>query len=122
MEKLKESVELPEGNQEKNEVRLGLLEERVAELKVQNIELKDRINLVINGHNRVIQFLNNRFPALPPVDTAPQPAVQQVHDMYLTQPSTEEDWQDMTEAFEAAREYGAAMAEQLFNPVNGDNT
>ena len=122
MVKLEESVELPDGNQEKNEVRLGLLEERVAELKVQNIELKDRINLVINGHNRVIQFLNNRFPALSPVDTAPQPTVQQVHDMYLTQPSTEEDWQDMTEAFEAAREYGAAMAEQLFNPVNGDNT
>ena len=54
-----------QGDQEKNETKLVLLEERVAVLKVQNIELK-------NYFNSVIQLLNKVLDILPPIDTPPQ--------------------------------------------------
>ena len=114
LERLEESVELSDGCTEENEDRLELLEERVAVLKVQNIELKNHLNSVIVGVNGVIQLLNKVA-----TDTPPQLTVQQVYDMYQTQPSTEEDWQEMTDAIKAAEEYEATPAQQLFSIING---
>ena len=106
LERLEESVELSDDCTEKNKDRLELLEERVAVLKVQNIELKNHLNSVIVGLNGVIQLLNKVA-----TDTPPQLTVQQVYDMYQTQPSTEEDWQEMTDTIKAAEEYEATPAQ-----------
>ena len=124
-ERLEESVELSDiclaefqGDQEENEDRLKLLEERVATLKVQNVELRDHLNTVIDALNKVMQLLNKTLVS-PPIDNSPQLTVQQVYDMYQTQPPDEEGWQEMTEAVKAAEEYEAQPAQQLFNAVNG---
>ena len=45
-----------------------------------------------------------------------------MHDQYQSQPSTEEDWQEMTDAIKAAEEYEAQPAQQLFNVINGLTT
>ena len=122
LERLEENVELSDGCTEENEDRLELLEERVAVLKVQNIELKNHLNYVIDGLNGVIRLLNNRYSAstlMTPIDTQPQLTVQQVYDMYQTQPPTEEGWQEMTDAINAAEEYEATTAQQLCNTING---
>ena len=121
LERLEDSVEISDGCTEENEDKLELLEERVAVLKVQNMELKNHLNYVIDGLNGVIQLLNNRYSTstlMTPIDTQPQHTVQQVYDMYQTQPPTEEGWQEMTEAIKAAEEYEATPPQQLFNPIN----
>ena len=66
--------------------------------------------------NSVTRLLND-ITSSPHVDA--QPTVQQVYDMYQSQPTTEEDWQEMTEAIKAAEEYEAQPAQQLFNVING---
>ena len=48
-----------------------------------------------------------------------QPTVQEVYEMYQSQPATEEGWQEMTEAIKAAEEREAQPAQQLFNVING---
>ena len=93
--------------QEKNDDRLELLEERVAVLKVQNIEMRDHFNSAIDMINSITQLLNKAVSNEEITDTPPQFTVQQVYDMYQTQPSTEEGWQEMTEAIKAAEEYEA---------------
>ena len=115
---LEDSVELSDGWSEESEDKLELLEERVAVLKVQNTELRDHLNSVIDVVNSITQMLNN-ISATPPVDDQPKLAVQQVYDMYQSQPLTEEGWQEMTDTIKAAEEYEARPAHQLFNVVNG---
>ena len=119
IESLEDSVELSDGWTEESEDKLELLEERVATLNVQNAELRDHINSVIDVVNSVTQILNNISGTPPPVDDQPKLTVQQVYDMYQSQPPTEEDWQEMTDAIKAAEEYEAQPAQQLFNVING---
>ena len=115
---MEDSTELSDGWSEESEGRLELLEERVAVLNVQNIELKDHLNSVIDVVNSVTRLLNN-IVASPPADDQPKLTVQQVYDMYQSQPPTEEGWQEMTDAIKAAEEYEAQPAQQLFNVING---
>ena len=118
MERLEDNIELSDCYTEEDEDRLELLEEKVAVLEVQNIELRNHLNYVIDGFNSVIQFLNDKYSTSSPIDTNPQHTVQQVYDMYQTQPPTEEDWQEMTDAIRAAEEYQTTPPQQLFNTIN----
>ena len=120
-ERLEESVELSDiclaefqGDQEENEDRLKLLEERVATLKVQNVELRDHLNTVIGTLNKMIQLMNKTFVS-PPIDNSPQPTVQQVYDMYQSQPPDEEGRQEMTDTIKAAEE---CEAHKLLNIIS----
>ena len=133
LERLEENVELSDvslsddddDDQEKIEDRLELLEGRVAVLKVQNVELRDHLNSVVDMVNSITQLLNKAVvnkESLTVADTPlqPQPTVQQVHDMYQTQPATEEGWDEMTAAIKAAEEYEAEQ--KLLNTIKGPIT
>ena len=116
IENLEDDGELADGWAEESEEKLDQLEERVAVLNVQNAELRESLNSVIDMVNSVTRLLND-ITSSPHVDA--QPTVQQVYDMYQSQPTTEEDWQEMTKAIKAAEEYEAQPAQQLFNVING---
>ena len=113
-----------------------LFEERVATLKVQNIELRDHLNLVVDMVNNITSVLNKTFctdeaiantqvdnePADEVEDIEPtQLTVQQVYDMYQSQPRDEEGWQEMSNAIKAAEEYEASLQKQqeFSTRVNG---
>ena len=116
IESLEDDMELSDGWEAESEDKVELLEERVAVLHVQNVELRNHLNSVIDMVNRVTGLLNN-IATSPHTDD--QPTVQQVYDMYQSQPTTEEGWQEMTNAIKAAEEYEAQPAQQLFNAING---
>ena len=98
-----------------------LLEERVSVLKVQNIELRNHLNLTIDMLNNVTTILNSQFKeqtdeSIQTEATAPhkdikdedtQPTLSQVYAMYQSQPPDEEGWDEMTAAIKAAEEYEA---------------
>ena len=112
--RLEDDGELNDGRVSETEDKLELLEERVAVLHVQNIELRNHLNSVIDMVNSVTQLLNNMAP-----HADEQPTVQEVYDMYQSQPTTEEGWQEMTEAIKAAEEREAQPPQPLFNVING---
>ena len=111
--------------------KTGHLEESVEVLKVQNTELRDHLNLVINMVNNITSVLNNNnneqiAEGVDEVDSTQsndepiQLTVQQVYDMYQSQPPDEEGWQEMTNAIKAAEEYEAGLQKQEFSTrVNG---
>ena len=112
--RLEDDGELNDGRVSESEDKLELLEERVAVLHVQNIELRNHLNSVIDMVNSVTQLLNNMAP-----HADEQPTVQEVYDMYQSQPTTEEGWQEMTDAIKAAEEREAQPPQPLFNVING---
>ena len=103
--------------------KVDMLEERIAVLKVQNIELRDHLNLTIDMLNNVTTILNSLFTNKEQADEAiqvhevttphedinedTQPTVQQVFAMYQSQPPDEEGWDEMTAAMKAAEEHEA---------------
>ena len=104
---------------EGDDKRLDLLEERVAVLNTQNIELRDHLNLTIDTLNSVVKVLNSQTDeaATPQeenqdgeihtnqdMDEDTQPSLSQVYAMYQSQPPDEEGWDEMTFAIEAAEE------------------
>ena len=113
--KLEDRVEIIDEGDGK---RLGLLEERVAVLNTQNIELRDHLNLTIDMVNNVTTILKNQYGNKEQTETTTphedikdedmcedtQPTVQQVFAMYQSQPPDEEGWDEMTSAIEAAEE------------------
>ena len=112
-----------------------LFEERVATLKTQNAELRIHLNLVVDMVNTMTSMLNKTFYPSPdeatavdntqadtivqsnePADEAivednepTQLTLQQVYDMYQSQPPDEEGWQEMSNAIKAAEEYEASL-------------
>ena len=113
-----------------------LLEERVAILKVQNVELRNHLNLVVGMVNNITRVLNKTFctdeaivntqvdnePADEVEDNEPtQLTVQQVFAMYQSQPPDEEGWDEMTAAMNAAEEHEARLQKQqeFSTRVNG---
>ena len=92
--------------------KIDLIEERVAVLKVQNIELRNHLNLTIDMLNNVTRILNSLFTNKEQADEAiqvhevttshedinedTQPTVQQVFTMYQSQPPDEEGWDEIT--------------------------
>ena len=118
-----------------------LFEERVAILKTQNAELRIHLNLVVDMVNNITSVLNKTFNNNEPPDEAiavdntlsdnepadevipvdddepennepTQLTLQQVYDMYQSQPPDEEGWQEMTNAIKAAEEYEASLQKQ----------
>ena len=61
-------------DQEKKDDRLELMEEEVKVLKVQNIELRDHLNLTIDMLNNVVKILNNQVINEEPTDEAAEAA------------------------------------------------
>ena len=122
--------------------------ERVATLHLQNVELRNHVNLLIDTVNNITKLLNsNNEQADEGVDevdgiqadeepeenesnqrtveqanamkkTFFHDTLQQVYDMYQSQPRDEEGWVEMTNAIKAAEEYEAGLKEQQ-ERVNG---
>ena len=102
--------------------KIDLLEERVSVLKIENIELRNHLNLMIDTLNSVVKVLNSQgstdevatpqeenqdgevlYPKQD-MDEDTQPSLSQVYAMYQSQPPDEEGWDEMTSAIEAAEE------------------
>ena len=113
-----------------------LIEERVATLKTENAELRIHLNLVVDAVNNITRVLNeqvdegidNELPdevkvvggddELTMEDNQPsQLTLQQVCDMYQSQPPDEEGWQEMTNAIQAAQEYEDKLRKQQELPI-----
>ena len=123
-----------------------LLEERVATLVTDNAELRIHLNSVVDAVNNITRAWNEVFSNNEQVDEetdneppdeviavdddeltmedneSPQLTLQQVYDMYQSQPQDEEEgWQEMTKAIKTAEEYEARLQnqEELRTRVNG---
>ena len=110
--------ELEEGrvNLEKLEKRVRELEtdlpelvaEKVATLKTENAELRHHLNLVVDAVNNITRIWNEQVhegeqqqvEAIDdddeqPAEDPPQLTLQQVYNMYQSQPQTDEEWEEM---------------------------
>ena len=81
-----------------------LIAERVATLKTENAELRHHLNLVVDAVNNITRIWNEQAAEDPP-----QLTLQQVYNMYQSQPQTEEGWEEMTNAIETAEKYEASL-------------
>ena len=102
-----------------------LIAERVATLKTENAELRNHLNLVVDTVNNIMRIWNEQVDEGEPQDEVkvidddveptmednepPQLTLQQVYNMYQTQPRDEEDWEEMTKAIEAAEQYETSL-------------
>ena len=103
-----------------------LIAERVATLKTENTELRVHLNLVVDAVNNITRVWNEQVdegidneppdevktvddePAMEDCEP-PQLTLQQVYDMYQSQPRDEEGWEEMTKAIKAAEKYEANL-------------
>ena len=105
-----------------------IFEGRIATLQVQNFELRDHLNVTIDMVNNISSILNKAFNETVDEDNtqaddesaATQPNVQQVYDMYQTQPPDEEGWQEMTDAIKAAEQYETTLQRSRVNGLTED--
>ena len=107
-----------------------LFEERFATLKTENEELRIHLNLVVDAVNNITRAWNEAFTNNEAVDKVidshevkavdddeptmedKEPAqltLQQVYNMYQSQPRDEEGWEEMTKAIKAAEQYEASL-------------
>ena len=106
-----------------------LIAERVATLKTENAELRIHLNLVVDAVNNITRVWNEQVDEgidnEPPDEVKvvdddddeptmednepPQLTLQQVYNMYQSQPQDEEGWEEMTKAIEAAEQYEASL-------------
>ena len=114
VEKLKERVSRLEEN-------FSEYEEKFRVLTVQNIELRNHLNMTIDVVNKVVNTLNQNSEELTTCMDVQQDdddddketteekdeplTLTQVYDMFQSQPRDEETWQMMTDAINAAEEY-----------------
>ena len=95
--------------------KIDVMAERISVLKIQNIELREHLNLTIDTINNIVKILNGQGRtdevATPledikdeDINEDTQPTVQQVFVMYQSQPPDEEGWDEMTAAMKAAEE------------------
>ena len=123
--------ELEEGrvNLEKLEKRVRELEtdlpeliaERVATLKTENADLRHHLNLVVDAVNNITRIWNEQVhegeQQVEVIDDddeqsaedPPQLTLQQVYNMYQSQPRDKEGWEEMTNAIETAEKYEASL-------------
>ena len=90
-----------------------LLEERVATLKTENAELRIHLNLVVDAVNNITRIWNEQVddddePTMEG-NEPPQQTLQQVYNMYQSQPRDDEGWEEMTKVIEAAEKYEASL-------------
>ena len=99
-----------------------LIAERVATLKTENAELRHHLNLVVDAVNNITRIWNEQVHEgeqqvevidddddEQPAEDPPQLTLQQVYNMYQSQPRDEEGWEEMTKAIEAAEKYEASL-------------
>ena len=97
-----------------------LIAERVATLKTENAELRVHLNLVVDAVNNITRIWNEQvhegeqqtevIDEQPLEDNEPpQLTLQQVYNMYQSQPQTDEEWEEMTKAIKAAEKYEANL-------------
>ena len=94
-----------------------LIAERVATLKTENAELRHHLNLVVDTVNNITRIWNE---AIGDDDEQPmedsetlqgddeprqQLTLEEVYNMYQSQPQTEEEWEEMSNAIKAAVMY-----------------
>ena len=97
--------------------RLDLLEEKTAVLDAQNVELRTHLNLLVDAVNNLTRIWNEQVHEGEVVDDddeqstedPPQLTLQQVYNMYQSQPRDEEGWEEMTNAIEVAEKYEASL-------------
>ena len=99
-----------------------LIAERVATLKTENAELRHHLNLVVDVVNNITRIWNEQVHEGEPEakqstednevltllqgdDEPPQLTLEEVYNMYQSQPQTEEEWEEMTNAIKAAAMY-----------------
>ena len=109
-----------------------LIAEKVATLKTENAELRHNLNLVIDAVNNITRIWNEAIgdddeqstkdsEVLPEAvgeqsmednevltllqDQPPQLTLEEVYNMYQSQPQTEEEWEEMNKAIKAAVAY-----------------
>ena len=109
-----------------------LIAERVATLRTQSAELGHRLNLVVDAVNNIMRIWNEAIgdddeqatrdnEVLPEAvgeqsmednevltllqDQPPQLTLEEVYNMYQSQPQTEEEWEEMNKAIKAAVAY-----------------
>ena len=98
-----------------------LIAEKVATLKTENAELRHHLNLVVDAVNNITMIWNEQVHEgeqqveviddddEQPAEDPPQLTLQQVYNMYQSQPQTEEGWEEMTNVIETAEKYGASL-------------
>ena len=98
-----------------------LIAEKVATLKTENAELRHHLNLVVDAVNNITRIWNEQVHEGEPEavgdddeqamedNEPPQLTLQQVYNMYQSQPRDEEGWEEMTNAIEAAEKYEASL-------------
>ena len=100
-----------------------LIAERVATLKTENAELRIQLNLVVDAVNNIMRIWDEQLgepkDEVKAVDDDDEPTMednepqqltlQQVYNMYQSQPRDEEGWEEMTKAIEAAEQYEASL-------------
>ena len=101
-----------------------LIAERVATLKTENAELRHHLNLVVDAVNNITRTWNEQVHEGEPEavgeqstednevltllqgdDEPPQLTLEEVYNMYQSQPQTEEEWEEMNNAIKAAVMY-----------------
>ena len=132
---------IDQGALDEGDRKIDVMDERISVLKIQNIELREHLNLVTDMVNNITRVLNKTFNNNEPADKAmeidntqadeaivvdddddDEPAMEdnepmqrtlrQVYGMYQSQPMDEEGWDEMTKAIEAAEEYEASLQKQ----------
>ena len=103
-----------------------LIAERVATLKTENAELRHHLNLVVDAVNNITRIWNEQVHEGEPEakqstednevltllqgdDEPPQLTLEEVYNMYQSQPQTEEEWEEMTNAIKAAVMYETSL-------------
>ena len=98
-----------------------LIAEKVATLKTENAELRHHLNLVVDTVNNIVRIWNEQVhegeqqvdviddDEEQPAEDPPQLTLQQVYNMYQSQPRDEEGWEEMTNAIETAEKYEASL-------------
>ena len=109
-----------------------LIAERVATLKTENAELRHHLNLVVDAVNNITRIWNEQVHEGQPKVVGdddelsmednevltllqgdgepPQLTLEEVYNMYQSQPQTEEEWEEMNKAIKAAMKYEASLS------------
>ena len=108
-----------------------LIAERVATLKTENAELRVHLNLLVDAVNNITRIWNEQVHEgeqqtevvddddersmednevlLQGNDEPPQLTLEEVYNMYQSQPQTEEEWEEMNKAIKAAMKYEGSL-------------
>ena len=95
-----------------------LISEKVATLKTENAELRIHLNLLVDAVNNLTTIWNEQVHEgeqqtevvdEQSTEDTPQLTLQQVYNMYQSQPPDEEGWEEMTNEIEAAEKYEASL-------------